>query len=200
MKIKYLSHSCFEIKNSKTLLIDPFFSKENSLAPNYEGKPDLVFITHEHFDHVDAARFDSRVICPPGLKFKNSINMKIGDVKNFDDVKVQMVASSHHQSKYPTGYVIEFENKRIYHPGDTYLDGIKPLGKINVLFVPIGGYYTMDAKEALKALDIIKPDLTIPMHFNTFSQIEANPEEFKANAEKMGFRVNVMKINEEIEI
>jgi L-ascorbate metabolism protein UlaG (beta-lactamase superfamily) len=199
MKIRYLSHSCFEIKNGKTLLIDPYFSN-NPLAPKYEGKPDLIFITHEHFDHTDAAGFDSKVICPPGLKFKNFVNMKIGDLKIVDDIKIQMIASSHHQSKYPTGYVIEFGNKKIYHPGDTYLDGIKPLGKINIFFVPIGGYYTMNVEEALEALEIIKPDLAIPMHFNTFSQIETNPEDFKTNAEKSGYKVRVMKINEEINI
>lgn len=50
VRIKYLSHSGFELKNGKTLLIDPYFSG-NALAPKYSGKPDLILITHEHFDH-----------------------------------------------------------------------------------------------------------------------------------------------------
>jgi len=199
MKIKYLSHSCFEIRNKKTILTDPFFSK-NPLAPDYKGKPDMILVTHEHFDHVDTSRFDSLVVCPIGLKIKNSQEMKIGERKLIEGVKIEMVASSHHQSKYPTGFVFEVEGKRLYHPGDTYIDGIKSLENIEVFFVPIGGYYTMNIDEAVKALKIIKPKLAIPMHYNTLPQIQANPEDFKTKAEKEGFKVKILKIGEEIEI
>ena len=197
MKIKYLSHSCFEIKNKKIILIDPFFSK-NPLAPDYKGKPDLILVTHEHFDHSDTLRFDSLVICPIGLKIKNSQEMKIGEKKIIEDIKIEMVSSSHHQSKYPTGFIIEIEGKRLYHPGDTYLDGIKPLGGVDIFFVPIGGYYTMNIDEAIEALKIIKPKLAIPMHYKTLPQIQAEPKEFKTKAEKEGFKVKILKIGEEI--
>jgi len=197
MKIKYLSHSCFEIKNKKTILTDPFFSK-NPLAPEYKGKPDLILVTHEHFDHSDTSQFDSLVVCPIGLKIKNSQEMKIGEKKIVEGIKIGMVASSHPQSKYPTGFVFEIEGKRLYHPGDTYLDGIKPLGNIDIFFVPIGGYFTMNIEEAVKALKIIKPKLSIPMHYSTLPQIKADPEEFKTKAEKEGFKVKVLKIGEEL--
>lgn len=199
MKIRYLSHSCFEIKGKKTILTDPFFA-QNSTAPEYIGKPDVILVTHEHFDHSDVSKFDSLVVCPAGIKAKNSIVMKIGDVKVVEGVKVEMVASSHHQSKYPTGFVFELEGKRFYHPGDTYLDGIKAIGTIDVFFVPIGGYYTMNIEEAVQALKIVRPKLAIPMHYNTFPQIKADPEEFRTNAEKEGFKVKVLKIGDEIEI
>ena len=96
--------------------------------------------------------------------------------------------------------MFEVEGKRLYHAGDTYLDGIKPLRNIDIFFVPIGGYYTMNIDEAVKALKIIKPKLAIPMHYNTLSEIKANPEEFKAKAEKEGFKVKILKIGEELEI
>ena len=199
MKIKYLSHSCFEIKNKKTILIDPFFSK-NPLAPEYKGKPNLVLVTHEHFDHSDTSRFNSLVVCPVGLKINNSQEMKIGEKKIIEGIKIEMVAASHHQSKYPTGFVFKLEGKRLYHPGDTYLDGIKPLGDIDLFFVPIGGYFTMNIDEAVKSLKIIKPKLAIPMHYNTLPQIKADPEEFKIRADKEGFKIKVLKIGEDIEI
>jgi len=199
MKIRYLSHSCFEIKNEKTALIDPFFSK-NSLAPEYNEKPDLILVTHEHFDHSDTSRFDSPVVCPIGFKTKKSQEMKIGEKKTVEGIKIEMVASSHHQSKYPTGFVLEIEGKRLYHPGDTYLDGLKQLGTINVFFVPIGGYFTMSIDEAVEALKIIKPKLSIQMHYNTFLQIKADPEEFEKKANKEGFKVKVLKIGEELEV
>ena len=199
MKIRYLSHSCFEIKNEKTVLIDPFFSK-NSLAPEYNEKPDLILVTHEHFDHSDTSRFDSPVVCPIGFKTKKSQEMKVGEKKTVEGIKIEMVASSHHQSKYPTGFVLEIEGKRLYHPGDTYLDGLKQLGAIDVFFVPIGGYFTMNIDEAVEALKIIKPKLSIPMHYNTFPQIKADPEEFKNKANKEGFKIKVLKIGEELEV
>jgi len=199
MKIRYLNHSCFEIKNRKIILIDPYFSG-NSLAPKYQGKPDLIFVTHEHFDHADAERFDTTVVCPSTCRFRKSITMKIGERKTIEGIEVEMIASSHHQSKYPTGFVIEFDGKRVYHPGDTYLDGIKPLDRIDVFFVPIGGHFTMDINEAVEAVKIVKPKLAIPMHYNTFPQIKADPEEFKTKAEKERFKVKVLKIGEEIEV
>jgi L-ascorbate metabolism protein UlaG (beta-lactamase superfamily) len=199
MKIRYLSHSCFEIKNEKTILIDPFFS-ENPLAPDYKGRPDLILVTHEHRDHSDTSRFDSPVVCPIGFKTKKSQEMKIGDKKTVDGIKIEMVASSHPQSKYPTGFVLEIEGKRLYHPGDTYLHGVKPLRDIDVFFVPIGGYFTMNIDEAVEALKIIKPKLAIPMHYNTLPQVKADPGEFKAKANKEGFEVKVLKIGEEIKI
>ena len=194
-----MSHSCFEIKNERTVLIDPFFIG-NSLAPKYNGKPDLILVTHEHHDHSDTSRFDSTVVCPIGFKTKNSQEMAIGDKKTVEGIKIEMVASTHHQSKYPTGFVFEIEGKRFYHPGDTYLDGVKPVGPVDVFFVPIGGYFTMDLDEAIEALKIIKPKLAIPMHYNTFPQIKANPEEFKKKAIKQGFEAKVLKIGEELEL
>lgn len=199
MKVRYLSHACFEISNSKKILIDPFF-KGNSLAPKYEGKPDLVLITHEHYDHSDAASFDCKKICPPPCSFENAETMRIGDKKTIGSTEVEMVASSHHQSSYAAGYVIEFDGSRLYHAGDTYLDGVKPVGRIDVFFVPIGGTYTMNISEAVQALAIVKPKLAVPMHYNTFPQIKADPNEFKTKAEELGFKIRVMEIGEEAEI
>jgi len=199
MRIRYLSHACFEIKDGKRILIDPFFS-ENPLAPEYREKPDLILVTHEHFDHTDTARFDAVVVSPTAVKARKIEQMKVGDRKTVEGIDIEMVASSHHQSKCPTGYVFELEGKRIYHPGDTYLDGIKPQKNIDIFFVPIGGYYTMNVDEAVEAVKIVKPKLAIPMHFNTFPQIKADPEEFRRKVEKEGFKVKVLKIGEEIEV
>jgi len=71
MKIRWLSHPCFEIRNDRTILIDPFFSN-NPLAPEYKGKTDLILVTHEHVDHSDMSGFDSPVVCPMGFKCLDS--------------------------------------------------------------------------------------------------------------------------------
>lgn len=202
MKIKYLSHSCFELKNGKVLLIDPYFTG-NALAPKYDGKPDLIICTHEHFDHFDREflkRFDVPVVCPDTCNPKNPVYMSIGERKEIMGIKLEMIPASHHQSKYPTGLIIEYGGKKLAHLGDTYIDGVKPRINIDILFVPIGGYYTMNVDEAVKAVKLINPKLVIPMHYNTFDEIKANPEEFKTKAEKEGFKVRIMDFGEEIEV
>ncbi|MBU6997466.1 MAG: metal-dependent hydrolase [Theionarchaea archaeon] len=197
MNITYLSHACFELKNTKTILIDPFF-KDNPNAPSYSGTPDLVLVTHEHYDHSDAEGFDTVVVCPEPCrkKFKNPVTMKIGDRNPVEGIPLEMVEASHHQSSCPTGFIIKMEGNCIYHMGDTYLDGVSSHGTIDILFIPIGGHYTMNIEEALKALDIVKPMLAIPMHYNTFPQIKADPHAFKKKAEEKGFSVKVFKIGE----
>jgi len=196
--IRYLSHSGFEIRNGKIVLIDPYFAG-NNLAPAYHGKPDLVLVTHEHFDHYDR-RFLSGlscpVVCPQEVQHKGGVLMKPEETRSFDGLAVRMFSVSHHQSKCANGYIIEYGGKRVAHLGDTYLDGVKELGPIDILLLPIGGHFTMNIGEAVKALKILKPKLSIPMHFDTFPEIKANPSAFKKKAEKQGFRVEILKINE----
>ena len=201
VRVTYLSHSCFEVQDvDHTLLLDPFFSKQNPNAPSYAGKPDVVLITHEHFDHTTAEGFSATVVVPPTMagRFRKTVVMERGQTRLVEGVRVTMVGASHHQSKYPTGYVFELGGVRFAHLGDTYLDGVQPLENVDVLFIPIGGFFTMDVEEALEALDIIKPDAAIPMHFNTFSQIKADPQRFKRLAEKAGHRVAVLSIGETV--
>lgn len=201
MKITYLSHACFELKNTKTILIDPFF-EGNTNAPSYTGNPHIILVTHEHRDHSDAQRFDALVVCPDTCidKFEKTVTMHIGEKKTIEDVSIEMVKASHHQSPYPTGFILQLEGNRIYHMGDTYIDGVKNYGNIDILFIPIGGYFTMNQEEALEALRIVKPKIAIPMHYNTFPQIKADPLEFKKMAEDDGFTVKVFNFGESREI
>jgi L-ascorbate metabolism protein UlaG (beta-lactamase superfamily) len=197
VKVTYLSHACFEVKDQHhTILIDPFFTKENPFAPHYSGEPDIILITHEHFDHIDARKFNSLVVAPPTLsgKYKEMITMKVGDRKLVKNVGITMIGVSHHQSKYPAGYIFELGGIRFAHLGDTYLDGVQRLANIDVLFIPIGGFFTMDVNDAVKALDIIKPKTAMPMHFNTFDQIKADPHKFKQLAENAGHNVMILPV------
>jgi len=200
MKIRYLSHSGFEFRNGKTILIDPYFSG-NRLAPKYEGTPNLILVTHEHFDHFDSkfiSGYGCTVVCPQTCKARNANFVKIGKKKNVEGINVEVVSALHPQSKYSVGYVVEFAGQRIYHTGDTYLEGVKPLANVDIMLVPIGGNFTMNASEAVRALKVINPKLAIPMHYNTFPGIGANPDEFRANAEKEGLNVKIVSIGEEL--
>ncbi|MBU7018202.1 MAG: metal-dependent hydrolase [Theionarchaea archaeon] len=201
MKITYLSHACFELKNTRTILIDPFF-EGNAYAPSYTANPHIILVTHEHHDHSDAQRFESLVVCPETCadKYEKTVTMHIGEKRIIEGIPIEMVGASHHQSPYPTGYILQFEGNRIYHMGDTYIDGVRNYGNIDILFIPIGGYFTMNQEEALEALRIIKPRIAVPMHYNTFPQIRADPLEFKKIAEEDGFTVKVFSFGESREI
>ena len=105
------------------------------------------------------------IVAPPTLKgrYKEMMTMEFGDNKLIKGVNITMIGVSHHQSKYPAGYVFELGGIRFAHLGDTYLDGVQRLTNIDVLFIPIGGFFTMDINDAVKALDIINPQAAIPM-------------------------------------
>ncbi|MCS7113523.1 MAG: MBL fold metallo-hydrolase [Nitrososphaerota archaeon] len=204
MRVRWLSHACFEISDGRIVLIDPYF-KGNKLAPRYEGKPDIVLLTHEHFDHADTdflSKVKPRIVVgPPSVRYPGIRVIRVGETLDLDGVKVSALNASHPQSRYSIAYLLEYGGVRLLHLGDTYLDAVKPLGlDVHLAFIPIGGTYTMNIDEAIEALDRIKPRLTIPMHFDTFPEIKADPEEFRRKAEAKGYRVRVLCIGESIEI
>ncbi|MEG1799993.1 MAG: metal-dependent hydrolase, partial [Synergistaceae bacterium] len=100
------------------------------------------------------------------------------------------------------GMVIEVEGKKIYHAGDTGLTMEMQLleaENIDVAMLPIGGYYTMDIDDAVRAVEMIKPKIAVPMHYNTFPAIKADPAEFAAKVGERLTRTRVLAPGEELE-
>jgi L-ascorbate metabolism protein UlaG (beta-lactamase superfamily) len=98
------------------------------------------------------------------------------------------------------GFVFCIDGVKIYHAGDTGLTKEMELladEKIDIAFLPIGGYYTMDVKDALKAIELIKPVKVIPVHYNTFPQIKADPKQLVEIASKIA-EIIVLKPGESI--
>jgi L-ascorbate metabolism protein UlaG (beta-lactamase superfamily) len=78
------------------------------------------------------------------------------------------------------GFVINIGGVKIYHAGDTGLTKEMELladEKIDIAFLPIGGHFTMDVNEAVRAIEFIKPGKVVPMHYNTFPIIKADPQQ-----------------------
>ncbi len=207
--IKYLGHSAFEITltgldgSEKNILIDPWV--ENPLSPvkvsDYKNrKVDYIFVTHDHGDHLGNAIEIAKLtgakivgIFEIALYAKEqgveSVDGNIGGRLKIDDLEVVLTPATHSSTRgAPTGVVIRGKDITLYHAGDTGLfmemNLIGELYMPDIAFLPIGGHYTMGIREAAKAVQLIRPKIAIPMHYNTFPPIRADPEEFKKLVEK----------------
>jgi len=109
-----------------------------------------------------------------------------------------------HYGGVAAGVILTIEGKNIYHTGDTGLFyDMKLIGEmtaIDVMLLPIGDNFTMGITDAVKATEFVSPKLAVPMHYNTFPVIKADPDEFRKKAEAKGIKVRVMNYGEEIEL
>ena len=225
MKLRYLSHSGFQVTTSggKIILIDPFITgNPNAPVKASELKADYIILTHAHSDHLGdsfdiAKRSNSTFICVNELanycssKGFNAHNMHIGGGYNFDFGRVKFTIAHHgsltpdgHYGGEPAGVIISADGKNVYHTGDTGLFyDMKLIGEmtpVDYMILPIGDNFTMGITDAVKAVELTSPKIAIPIHYNTFPVIAADPNEFKKKAEAKGFKVRVMNFGEEIQL
>jgi L-ascorbate metabolism protein UlaG (beta-lactamase superfamily) len=224
IKLTYHGHSVFEIKsNGHSIVIDPFISgnKHAKIKPA-DIKSNYIILTHAHGDHLGdafeiARNNDAAVIAVNELanyaaeQGCNAHNMHIGGGYNFPFGRVKFTIAHHGSSspdgRYmgePAGVVVTTGGKNIYHAGDTglFLD-MKLIGEITPLdaaLVPIGDNFTMGIDDAVKAIEFLNPKLAIPMHYNTFGVIEADPKEFKRKVESIGKKCVIIPFGDSIEI
>ena len=168
MIITWQGHSCFKIQDKIgpdgiTLVTDPFNKEIGLKVPNFEA--DIVTVSHDHDDHnnVGALRGNPFVInCAGEYDFKG--------------VLVEGIDSYHDESKGEKRginviYRFEVEDISIVHLGDlgNSLDNtqLEKLAGTDILLIPVGGKYTLDAKKAVEVISQIEPRIVIPMHYKT---------------------------------
>ena len=203
LEIKYLGHSAFQFCVANTqILVDPFLSQN----PFYHGdlselKPEHIFLTHGHSDHLgDAieiskrtgatihAVFELALYCQRKGAKVNPVN--IGGRLEFDWGIVTFMPANHSSSTPDGNYagvaasiMFRFNDKRVYHAGDTSLSAdLQMIGetyKPEIVLLPVGGQYTMGIKEAVLAAKWLKAKQVIPIHYNTFPQIAVDINEFR---------------------
>jgi L-ascorbate metabolism protein UlaG (beta-lactamase superfamily) len=206
MEITFIAQSGFIIREDNiTIGIDIWLNNPVNLKQLADiPKLDYVFCTHDHDDHGfgdlielaerDTAKFISVAELAHFAQTKgcqNIIGVNIGGEFPVDELKVYVTPALHScDIGVPVGFIVQFPSgKTIYHMGDTgYFDlkYIPELYKVDTLFIPIGSRFTMGVREAIMAARDIKPKNVIPMHYNTFPQIEADAEAFKTMVETIG--------------
>lgn len=196
--------------NDKKVIVDPFISgNEQSDLDADQLEVDYIILTHGHGDHFGdtvelAKRNNATVIGSAEVGDYLTMNkghdnvrpMNIGGKAEFDFGTVKFVQAFHSSSLtddngvpvylgMPMGLILEVEGKTIYHTGDTGLFSdmklIADRHPVDVCFVPIGDNFTMGIEDASYAInELIKPKITVPIHYNTFPLIEQDPNEFKS--------------------
>lgn len=225
MKLRYFSHSAFQItlQGGQRILIDPFLDgNPTSPVKASEINAGFILLTHGHGDHLGdtlaiAKRCNSLCICENELanylasKGLRAHNMHIGGAHEFDFGKIKLTQALH-SSTTPdqechgsaTGLLIQVQDKMIYHMGDTGLfSDLKLIGEmthVNYLLAPIGDNFTMGIEDAVKACEFVRPDWVIPIHYNTFPVIQADPGIFKEKVEKKGISCQVLAFGQEIDL
>ena len=204
VKVTWLGHAAVKIEGAgKIIYIDPFITN-NPVAAIKVGdidKADYVFVTHGHFDHIGdtveiSKKTGAKVISNGELSewFKTKGVEKVqtiyfGGGSVFDFGRVKMVYALHGSTigdavnpihgGVAAGFVFDIDGVKIYHAGDTGLTKEMELladEKIDIAFLPVGGHFTMDIKEAVRAIEFIKPGKVIPIHYDTFPPIKTDPE------------------------
>lgn len=203
MKVKFLGHAgCVLEDRDVTLVIDPFLNGNPLAVDKPEDiKADYILLTHAHDDHkgdaVSMAKASDALIIST-FEVANLCQeegarvhpMHVGGRYDFPFGSVKLTPAFH-GSGVPgglaCGFIVEFFDRVVYHAGDTGLFGdmelLADLVDIDLAFLPIGGNFTMDIDDAVVATAMLEPEMVIPIHYNTFPVIEADPRDFQEAVE-----------------
>lgn len=222
IKIKWLGWDSFQLKiNNSIIYIDPLFGDYREIAK-------IVLISHSHRDHCNPESLEKirnkKTIVLTSTENENNvkgIGMKPGETYQVEEIKVTACHAYNinrkresgvpfHPKGFGVGWIINYSNKNIYFMGDTELiPEMELLENIDILLVPVSGKFVMDADEAIEAIKLLKPKITIPMHYGIvdgayggktiYIDLNVDIKDFKRRAEKFT-DVKVLDLNEIIEI
>jgi L-ascorbate metabolism protein UlaG (beta-lactamase superfamily) len=163
MVITWYGQSCFKIQSGETVIFADPFNKEIGLTPP-RGQANIVTVSHRHLDHnnVDSLSGEPLIIEGPGEYEIRGVNIK-GIFSYHDNEDGKKRGTN-------TIYVIEIEGIKLCHLGDLGQkkltdEQLEEIDEVDILMIPIGGKYTVDAEEAAEIINQIEPRVVIPMHY-----------------------------------
>lgn len=189
-KIYWFEQSCIKIltDSGKTIYFDPY-------NISYKDEADYICISHTHYDHFSEEDIKkiiksstlvfAPIDCHP-QSFKITNYLKPFDKFEDENIKLKTIPAYnvnkafHQKNKNWLGYILEIDGIKIYHAGDTDLiDEMKEAAGVDIALLPIGGTYTMNSREAAKAVNTcIKPKKVIPIHWGSVVGSRADAELF----------------------
>jgi L-ascorbate metabolism protein UlaG (beta-lactamase superfamily) len=167
MKIKYLGHSAFAITSNSgiKIIIDPYTPSPDLTYGDINEAADIVTVSHKHFDHSNTAAVggNPQVLSRAGKSVVRGIEIR-GVTSAHDD-------SGGRQRGCNIIFCFEVDGVAVCHLGDLghRLDDrqLAEIGRVDVLLIPVGGNYTIDAETATGVCNQLKPRVVIPMHYKT---------------------------------
>ena len=191
--IEVLCHSSIKFSKEKIMYFDPFKIKEE-----YKDA-DIIFITHSHYDHfseedIVKVRKENTVIFITNDLYEKTLNLgfkkeniiivepnkeyKIGNIEIKTIPAYNTNKQFHLRQNNWVGYIIKIDGITYYIAGDTDITDENKKVKCDVAFVPIGGTYTMNFKEASELINIIKPKIAVPIHYGSIVGLNQDAIEF----------------------
>ncbi|MBQ1311628.1 MAG: MBL fold metallo-hydrolase [Blautia sp.] len=208
--IRVLTHSSIRISTDPGVLyVDPF---------KVEGEPhdaDYILVTHDHFDHFSPEDIEkiyksgTKLIVPANMEKKahdvselvdRIIPVHPGESYEIDGLSIETVPAYnrlkpfHPKSSGWVGYIVAADGERIYIAGDTDVTRENSAVKCDVALVPAGGTYTMNASEAAKLVNTIRPKTAIPTHYGSVVGSAGDAEAFRAAVDE-GIEVRILMEN-----
>ena len=167
MILKWLGHACFLITSGDGLKIitDPYLNGGKIRYAPVDDSADIVTISHDHYDHnaLSAVSGNPEVIRGRGLKIAKGIQFK-GIPTYHDESKGEQRGDN-------TVFCYSIDGIKVCHLGDLghrlSHEQINEIGDIDLLLIPVGGFYTIDANVATQVCDDLNPKVIVPMHYKT---------------------------------
>lgn len=191
--ISIIHHSSIKFSDNIKIYFDPYEINENN------NNADIIFITHNHYDHYsenDIKKIynaNTKFIIPKdlekellnlGIKKENIVTVAPNNNYNVLDISFKTIPAYninkpfHPKENNWVGYLINYNNFTYYIAGDTDITEDNKLIKCDVAFLPIGGKYTMNYKEAAELTNIIKPKIVVPIHYGLIVGTTEDATEF----------------------
>ena len=167
MKVKWLGHACFLITSRDGLIVitDPYAVGGGINYSPIKETADVVVVSHDHDDHSNVSTVQGKpeVVKGSGKKTAKGIQFK-GIATYHDDSQGKRGGAN-------TVFRFDVDDTRLCHLGDLghvlSPEQVTEIGAVDILFVPVGGFFTIDAPVASQVCDQLKPKIVIPMHFKT---------------------------------
>ncbi|NMB12632.1 MAG: metal-dependent hydrolase [Firmicutes bacterium] len=223
MRLSFLGHSCFHLATEQgELLFDPYLSGNPLAAAKADQiTADAILVSHGHSDHLgDAIPISKRLGVPIVAAFElaiyceqkgaNTHAMHIGGDYTFPFGWVKLTPAWHGSSVLegeriiytgqPCGFLIKSGGQTVYFAGDTGLFGdmelLGDLYDIDLALLPIGGNFVMGIEDAARAAKMLRPQVVVPMHYDTFDLIKQDPEELAQRLQALKIDCRILQPGE----